>query len=201
VNKLRKLPKAKLQMMILLGIVTLIGIAGMWLFWISTSLTKLAANTDKIARLQTQITELESKAKLDARNQPLLEQIVAFVRPLGSTMLAGDAYMWTVRELRQREEKFPVKIVSIRQGSTGPHPRRSGWEHYALAIDVEGTYDQIGEFVRDFENEFTTSEVRRLELSAVDSASTLRRAAVQLAFLVYPEAKMGPRQAKEEPAK
>jgi hypothetical protein len=69
-------------------------------------------------------------------------------------------------------------------------------------LEVEGTYDRIGQFISGLENEFPTGEFRRLELSASEPTVEQRRALLQLAFLIYPEAKMGPRTAsKGEPTK
>jgi len=196
-KKWTKLPKAKQQMLVLIGILTVIGLAIMWLLWISDNLTAFSNSKSKIKQLEAQVTELEGKAKLDVRNQPMLEQIVAFVRPLGDTMLTGDAYMWAVREIRRREEKSPIKVVGIRPGAISAHPRRTGYQVYSAQIDLEGTYDQIGVFVRDFENDFITSEIRRLELIPLEETNPIRRASLQVAFLVYPDGKWGPRTAKE----
>jgi hypothetical protein len=35
---------------------------------------------------------------------------------------------------------------------------------YACGIEVSGTYDQIGAFVRDLENKFSTAEIRSFSL-------------------------------------
>ena len=125
----------------------------------------------------------------------------AFVEPLRETMVTGDAYMWVVREIRLREEQHRgVPVLSISMGSRGAHPRYPGYEACAVSIEVEGTYDQLGVFIRDFENHFPTGELRSLMLNPVAVEGPRRHAVLQLMFLVYPESKMGPK-AKEEPKK
>ena len=198
---LRKLPKAKLQQLILVGMLTAIGVSALIVFWISKEVESLSMDGERIVKLTRQVEELKTKAKQDTRNQPLLERMRAFVTPLRETMITGDAYMWTVRAIRLQEEKHPeVPVQSIGMGSRGAHPRHPGYEVCAVPIEVEGTYDQIGVFLRDFENSFPTAEVRSLNLGSVTVEGPRRHAAVQLVFLVYPEAKLGAK-TKEEPKK
>jgi hypothetical protein len=198
-KSLRKLPKEKLQQLILVAILTTIGVAAMVVFWIGKEIESLSSDTEQIAKLSKEVRELETKARQDTNNQPRVQQMTAFVEPLRETMVTGDAYMWAVREIRLREEQHPgVPILGISMGGRGSHPRCPDYEVCAVSIELEGTYDQIGVFLRDFENNYPTGEIRSLSLGTAEGPR--RHASLQLTFLMYPEAKLGPK-VKEEPKK
>lgn len=199
-KSLRKLPKAKLQQLILVGIVTAIGVSAMAVFWINNELTKLSEAKATIEKLGQETQQLEVKTKQEAQDRPQLERLESFVEKLRPTMVTGDAFSWTVREISLWAEQHPVRLLSIRPGVKGPHPRSGGYEVYGASIEVEGTYDQLGMFIKDFENRFPVGEVRLLELGASEGEGVKRRATLQLLFLVCPELKMGVKD-KEEPKK
>jgi len=196
---LRRIPKQKMQIIILVALMAAIGVCGMAIFWIGARWSELQKHSARIKQLQAQITDLEAKAKQDTQNQPLLEKIMAFAKPFGETMVTGDPYLWTVTRLREREERSAVRLGNPRPQTATPHPRRSGYDLYNVQVDIEGSYDDICRFIRDFENDYLTSEIRRVDFSASDADSPKRQAVVHMAFMVYPDGKMGPK--KDEPKK
>ena len=184
-----KLSKDKLQKIILAGIVTAIGGAAMYIFWISPNLESVTANRAKAGKLQEEIQQIERKAKLESVNQPMLQQIQAFVEPLFPRTVNGDAYMWVVLQVNELTEGRSIKVPTPRPGGRSAHPRVAGYELLSTSIEVEGDYDQIGAFLRDFENLYPLGEVRMLELNPVGTGPT-RRALVEVRFLVWPEDKL-----------
>jgi hypothetical protein len=75
----------------------------------------------------------------------------------------------------------------MRPAGKSQHELKSRFEVFSVQIQVEGSYDQLGVFVRDFENQFPTAEIRLLELGPIDASRPECRATVDLAFLVHRE--------------
>lgn len=182
----RRLPKDKLQKIVLAGIVAVTGLAGMYLFWINPAWTLATTSRGRIQNLEREIAEAQRKAKLESANQPMLEQVLAFAKPLRDRTVTGDPYMWVVLQLNELAEVRHARIPTPRPGGKIPHPRVASCELLSTSIELDGTYDEIGEFVRDFENRFPLGEVRTVEMSPVDPAGPKRRAKLDLFFLVWP---------------
>ena len=81
-------------------------------------------------------------------------------------MITGDAFAWVVREISLLAEQHPVRIGGLNrwQGRVGRKIQESDLH---TRIDFSGTYDEIGEFVRDLENKFPTAEIQSLAIAGV----------------------------------
>ncbi len=93
--------------------------------------------------------------------------------------ITGDPFAWIVREISLVAEHHPIRMLSIQPGATQA-PGRVNF--YTARLEVAGSYDQLGEFVRDVENKFPQSEIRSLEIVAGQSADD-RRASLDLTLL------------------
>jgi Tfp pilus assembly protein PilO len=185
-----RLPKDKLQKIILAGIIALIAVAAMYVFWVSPQLEALRSSRSQIDKLGQEILQLQRKATLGTVNQPLLQQVQAFVEPLRVGTVTGDPYMWVVLQVNQLVEKRAVRVPTPRPGSRLPHTRVAGYDMLPTSLEVEGTYDEIGITVRDFENQFPLGEVRSIELSPVGGGKGQCRASIEVRFLLWPEDKL-----------
>ena len=186
-NALRALPKDKLQKVLLVAIVMLIALAAVGNFYIGRQLSSISQSNDQIAKLKRQIDDAEREAKQEVENQHLHEQVVAFVQSQTDTMVSGDPFSWVVRQITLFAEKRPVHVLSMRPGTTSQSQQKSRFNIYSAHIEVEGGYDQIGQFVRDFENAFPTSQIRSLDLGEGSTGQADRHAALELAFTVQPD--------------
>jgi hypothetical protein len=186
-NFFRALPKDKLQKVVLVGIVTLIALAAVGNFYIRAQISTMSRSKDKIAKLKYDIDEAEREANQEAQNQQIRGQVTAFVQSQSTTMVSGDPFGWVVRQITLFAENHPVRVLSMRPGTIAPSQMRSRYSIYTARVELEGGYDQIGEFVKDFENGFPTSQIRSLELAASGTGRADRRAVLELAFLVQPD--------------
>jgi hypothetical protein len=186
-NFFRTLPKGKLQKAMLVGVVALIALAAAGNFYVGAQFTSLSKSGIKIAKLKREIDEAEQETKQEAQNQQLHERVAAFVQSQKATMVSGDPFGWVVRQITLFAENHPVRVLSMRPGAKAPSQMNSRYSIYTAHVELEGGYDQIGEFVRDFENGFPTSQIRSLELAAIGTGRSDRRAVLELVFLVQPE--------------
>jgi hypothetical protein len=197
-SRRKSMPKDKLQKVVLAGIVAAIGVAAMYVFWISPELALLTESRNRIGKLEDELQQIQRRAKLETVNQPMLQQIQAFAEPLRERTVVGDPYMWVVLQMNQLTEQRPVRMPTPRPGARSAHPRVAGYEMLTTVLDVEGTYDAIGMLVRDFENLYPLGEVRSVEFGSLEATGSKRRATIEVRYLIWPEDKL---KVKEEPKK
>jgi Tfp pilus assembly protein PilO len=164
---LSKLPKEKLQKVVLVCIVTLIAVAGVIQFYVLKNWTALAETQAGIVKLKDQIREAESKARNARQDVAYRADVKAFVGTQQAAMITGDAFAWVVREISLFAEQHPVRVSGLHPGGKVESDGKSAGQIYRLRIEFTGTYDEIGEFIRDLENKFTTAEIQALSLSGV----------------------------------
>lgn len=186
-NPLQNMPKEKVQKLLLIGILTLIGVSAIYLFWISGQYDKWTGNREKIAKLIPQIDAAERSEQAEAQNESLRRELTALIETQRMSMVTGDLFSWGLREITLFAEKYPVQLVSLRPGIRLPHPREGGLETYGITVDLKGEYDDLGRFIADMENHFSTAYVRSLNFSAGDGSIGGRQVNMEVAFLIWPE--------------
>jgi hypothetical protein len=186
-NFLRAIPKEKLQKVILVAILTVIGVSVVGNFYVARQFSTWSASRRRIANLKRQIEEVERNKRQAIQNQQLCQQMASFVEVQQETMVSGDPFTWVVRQISLLAEQHPVRVLATRRGNKKQHELRSRCSVFTAQIDVEAGYDQLGVFLQDFENKFPTAEIRSLEISRGDDSRAQRRASLELAFLVRPD--------------
>ena len=186
-NGLRTLPKEKLQRIVLVGTMALVGMVMAWFLYGHKQWIALNVNRANIVKLKEDIAKAKQSVQAMAQTMPLREKIQALVEAQRATMVSGDPYAWVVREITALAGSQPVRDVTTRSGSVLHHPRKDRYELYVTHIEFAGTYDQIGAFVQELENKFPEAEIRSLDIAGSDSAEAGHRAAIDLALMVRPE--------------
>ena len=185
---LRALPKDKLQRIVLVGTMALIGMVMAWFLYGHKQWVVLNANRADIARLTEDVGKARQSVQAMAQTMPQRGKIQAFVEAQRATMVSGDQFAWVVREIALLAGSQPVRDITMRPGGgVLHHPRKDRYELYVTRIEFAGSYDQIGAFVQELENKFPEAEVRSLDIAGADSAEAGHRAAVDLAFVVRPK--------------
>jgi hypothetical protein len=185
-NSFKSMPKAKLQKIVLVIIVTLVVLGAMGNFWIAKQWSDWSSHRDEIATLGTQIDVLQTSANQEASNTEVRDQIKAFVEEQHQRMVSGDPFSWVVREMSLLAEKHPVRLTGMRPGDTAPSAQQSKYNVFVTHLEVEGTYDQVGVFIKDLENYFATSQIRSLEMFAPDPTKSLCRVSLECALPILP---------------
>jgi Tfp pilus assembly protein PilO len=193
---LRKLPKDKLQKVVLVCIVTLCATVVVVHFYVIANWNVFRDAKNRIAIVNDQIQQAESAARQAAQDTAYRGQLNSFVETQQAAMIAGDPFAWVVREISLLVEKHPVHIDGLHPGGRLESSEKSKYQTYTSRIEITGTYDQIGVFVRDLENKFPTGEVRSLTVSGSAEDQGRHQAAIDLVLRSRPE-----RQAKTPEAK
>jgi hypothetical protein len=183
----RTLPREKLQKIVLVGMLALIGMVLAWMLYGHRQWVALNGNRADVVRLKEDIAHAKQIAQTVARTMPLRGKMQAFVDAQGATMVSGDPFAWVVREIALLAGPQPVRDVTTRSGGVVRHSRKDNYEWYMTHIEFAGSYDQIGAFIQELENKFPEAEVRSLDIAGSDSAETGHRATIELALLLRPE--------------
>jgi hypothetical protein len=195
----KSMPKEKIQKIAFVVIVTLIAVGAMGNFWIGHEWSVWSASRDEIAKVGTEIDQLQTVAQQESSNTDLRDKMKGFVEAQQQRMVSGDPFSWVVREISLLAEKHPVRVTGMRPGETAPNAQRTRYELFTARLEVEGTYDHVGVFIRDFENNFSTSQIRSLEMTAPDPGKPICRVALECAIPIQPSdpAKPTPKPAVE----
>ena len=169
----RKLPKEKLNKLILVVLATLIAIAGLYFGLIrrqNENLVRLAQQKAGAAKkLQLVRDTLRRADQIKAQ----LDEARTNLTGAESDIASGDLYAWVINWLRQFKAPYKVEIPQFSQ--LGPPvdvnllPR---FPYKQTTLTVAGTahYHDLGRFLADLENQFP--HVRLLNLSLdVNAAS------------------------------
>jgi Tfp pilus assembly protein PilO len=180
---LRRVPKDKLQKIVLVCIITLCTVVATTQFYVLKSWTAWRDTKSRITKLNEQIQDTEHKVKQAAQNEAYREQVRSFAETQQAGMVSGDPFAWVVREISLLAEKHPVHVLGLHPGDKPDSTGKTKYLTYNTRIEVTGTYDQIGVFIRDLENQFPTGEIRTFALGAVD-ANGQHQASLNLALLM-----------------
>ncbi len=181
---LRKLPKDKLQKIVLICIVTLVSLVGTIQFYALKNWSALTDTKDQIEKLSDKIREGERKTRQATQDTAHRAEVKAFVETQRAAMISGDPFAWVVRELSLLAEQEPVHMGALHPA--GKIDTKSGSPTYSTRIDFSGTYDQIGAYVRDLENRFPTSEIQTLAVAGSADDKGLHEAVIEIALRVQP---------------
>jgi len=179
-----KLPKDRLQKVILVALVALAGFLVTMRFYTWKQYSDWRSNKAEIAKLKHQIQEAERTAQSARENREECQRLSSFVQQQQAAMVSGDPFAWAVREISLLGEQHPVRIASMRPLGITPHGRKSGYDVFTVGLELTGMFDEIGALVRDIENKFPTAEVRLLEVIGSETESRERRANLNIALLM-----------------
>src|SRR5664280_993607 len=177
---LRKLPKDKLQKVVLASIMILGAVVGVVEFYVVGNWNALGDTRSRIAALNDQIRQAEDAARQAVKEADYRNQLKSFVETQQSTMVAGDPFAWVVREISLLAEKHPIHIEGLHAGSKLELSGNSTCQPYSTRIDFTGSYDELAMFVRDLETRFPVAEIRSLAVSSNVEDKNRQQATVEL---------------------
>jgi len=181
----RKLPKEKRVHLILVavGIVAVLGALGFGLIrWQYRRLNQIADRIQiaekRLQQVQQSIARAEQiEAEFDAQNRRLAE--------VEDAMASGDVYSWAVNFLRRFKLPYRVDIPQIGQ-PVGPVDVNllPKFPYKQVTLKIAGTayYQDLGQFIADFENQFPFIRLNNLTLEPVTGPSAADREKLAFTF-------------------
>jgi Tfp pilus assembly protein PilO len=183
---LRRLPKEKLQKLVLICMFTLIAVGGVIQFYVLKNWSALAEAEASITKLKDQIRQVEHKERDAKQDVAYRAELKSFVETQRAVMISGDPFAWVVREISLLAEQHPVRVTALHPGDKVESSGKSKRQMYATRIDISGTYGQIGVFVRDLENKFPTGEIHSLSISGTADDKGQHAATLGIALPLQP---------------
>ena len=163
---LSKLPKEKLNRLILVILATLIAIAGLYFGLIrrqNESLVRLAQQQAAAAKKLQVIRDAIHRAD---QIKAQLDEAKTTLTAAESDIASGDLYAWVIDWLRQYKAPYKVEIPQFSQlGAPADVNLLPRFPYKQTTLTVAGTahYHDLGRFLADLENQFP--HVRLLNLS------------------------------------
>jgi len=163
---LSKLPKEKLNRLILVILATLIAIAGLYFGLIrrqNESLVRLAQQQAAAAKKLQVIRDAIHRAD---QIKAQLDEAKTALTGAESDIASGDLYAWVIDWLRQYKAPYKVEIPQFSQlGAPADVNLLPRFPYKQTTLTVAGTahYHDLGRFLSDLENQFP--HVRLLNLS------------------------------------
>ena len=179
-----KLPKDKLQKIVLICIVMLVAVVGVVEFYALNNWNALADTKTQIANVDDQIRQAERKAREATQDVARRTELKTFVETQRAAMVSGDPFAWVVREMSLLAEHEPVHLSGLHP--SGKIETKSGTASYGARIDFSGTYDEIGTYVRDLENRFPTAEIQSLSVTGGFDDKGHHNATLEIALGMQP---------------
>jgi len=183
---LKKMPKEKLQQVVFVCIAILAALVGVVEFYVLKNWTGLTETEASITKLADQIREGERQARGAQQDVAHRTEVKSFVEAQQAAMVSGDPFAWVVREISLLAEQHPVRITALHPGVNSDTTAESKGHTYTTGIDVSGTYDQIGAFVQDLENKFSTAQIRSFSLGGTADDKGLHGATLTMTLRVLP---------------
>jgi len=162
-----KLPKDKRDKIILIGMVTVVASAAIWLLLIKTQYNTLrtarAQSVTALGQLDRGQTTLTTKAKtaedFTVASKQLSEKESVMAAP-------NDMYSWLIQTLNKFRAGHRVEIPQFGPPQMSEVGVFAKFPYHAAVFNIRGTayYHDLGKFLADFENSFPFIRIQNIEL-------------------------------------
>jgi hypothetical protein len=181
----RKLPKAKLNQLILVGLATLIAVAALYFGLIAYQHESLNKLRQKKAEAAKQLQQMLTADKQADQIRLGLQDAKRALTEAESDVAAGDLYAWVINTLRQFKAPYKVEIPQYSQlGAPTDVNLLPSFPYKQATLTIAGTayFHDLGLFLADLENRFPHFRLVNLTLDA--NAPSLSVAPETLSFKV-----------------
>ena len=163
-----KLPKEKRNQLILIGLVTLMVLAGLGFGLIKYQYANLTHLADKKAEAEQKFVQMQEQIKRADQIEAQLADARTTITNLEAGMApSGDSLSWIINTVRGFKGGYKVEIPQI---SPISHPSDvnllAKFPYKQVTLTVSGTahYHDLGKFLADFENEFPHIRLVNLDI-------------------------------------
>jgi hypothetical protein len=165
----RKLPKAKLNQLILVGLATLIAVAALYFGLIAYQHESLNKLRQKKAEAAKQLQQMLTADKQADQIRLGLQDAKRALTEAESDVAAGDLYAWVINTLRQFKAPYKVEIPQYSQlGAPTDVNLLPSFPYKQATLTIAGTayFHDLGLFLADLENRFPHFRLVNLTLDA-----------------------------------
>ena len=171
----RRLPKEKLQRLILVGLLTLIAVAGLYFGLIRPQHDKLARLAQQKADAAKKLDQMITAGKQANQIKLGFEEAKKTLAEAESDVAFGDLYAWVINTLRQFKAPYKVEIPQYSTLSTPTEVNllpSFPYKQAALTIAGSAHFHDLGIFLADLENRFPHFRLLNLSLDVSPPSPT-----------------------------
>jgi hypothetical protein len=163
---MNKLSKAKRDQIILVGMGTLILLAGVVFGLIRPQYDATSEINSRIIAARDRLQSIEDTIKKADAVASQLADVSNSLAQAESDLASGDPAQWIYNTIRNFKEHYQVDIAVNSQLSVGELELLPRFPYKQLKVSVGGTafYHDLGKFVADFENAFPHAQITGLSL-------------------------------------
>jgi hypothetical protein len=162
-----KLPKDKRDKIILIGMVTVVASAAIWLLLVKTQYNTLRTARAQAVTAQGQLDRGQATLMTKTKTAEDFEVASKQLREKESIMAApNDMYSWLIQTLNKFRAGHRVEIPQFGPPQMSEVGVFAKFPYHAAVFNVRGTayYHDLGKFLADFENTFPFIRVQNIEL-------------------------------------
>jgi hypothetical protein len=169
-----KLPKEKMNQLMLVGVGTVAMLAAIYFFLIQTQYRSLLQVRQQISESQKKLQNIKDTIKhSDTVEADLIDASTSLSRA-EEDMASGDIYAWTVDLFRRLKTQYQnVDIPQINQPEIGDVDLLPNFPYKQMRVTVTGTayYHDLGKFIAGFENNFPHIRLVNLTLQPASAGT------------------------------
>jgi hypothetical protein len=169
-----KLPKEKMNQLILVGVGTVAVLAAIYFLLIQTQYRSLLQVRQQISEAQKKLQNIKDTIKhSDTVEADLIDASTSLSRA-EEDMASGDIYAWTVDLFRRLKSQYQnVDIPQINQPEIGDVDLLPNFPYKQMRVTVTGTayYHDLGKFIAGFENNFPHIRLVNLTLQPASAGT------------------------------
>ena len=165
---MKRLSKQKRDQLILVAIATLAVLVGLWFLVIRSQKESLQSLRDQKATKQDKAAQMREKIKSGSTIKTQLYDVDTKLAAREEDMVSGDYYASLVSTVRKFGLRHKLDIPQFSPAVSATDVDllpKFPYKQERIAISGTGYYEEIGQFIADFENEYSASRVVNLELS------------------------------------
>ena len=164
---MKRLSKQKRDQLILVGIVTLAVLVGLWFLVIRSQKESLRNLRSQKAAKEDKAVQMREKVKGSKTIKTQLDDVDTKLAEREQDMVSGDYYASLVNTLRKFKTRYKLDLPQFSPAASVTDVDllpKFPYKQVRIAISGNGNYEDIGQFIADFENEYAASRVVNLEL-------------------------------------
>jgi len=165
---MNRLSKQKRNQLVAVVLCMALVVAGLWFYLISyqlESLQNLAVSKVALERKLSQVLDTKKNSlKIETELAAARTQLAA----METEMASGDVYSSMVNSIRKFKASHKVEIPEFKSGAAIVDVSmlpRFPYRQFTVSISGGASYNDLGKFIADFENEFSTCRIMNLDVA------------------------------------
>jgi Tfp pilus assembly protein PilO len=164
---MNRITPEKRNQLIMVGLITLLVMAGLYFGLIRFQQGKLSELITKRDAAKDKLTQIDDTKRSGGKIEAELAEVSDVLAVKESDMASDDLYAWMVNFIRKFKLPYKVEIRQFNSKGTSDMSLLPKFPYKQFTVTLMGSahYHELGKFIADFENTYPSSRIMNLELS------------------------------------